>query len=339
MRVGIVAVSLPILLGGCLPVLPPVVSAISTAMTGASIVMHGKTGSDQVLSVAVNQDCAMYRVAIGEEMCREFQEGERPPEATLVNNFPGDMDDQAGDDSAPETPMEVVLAEKGVPFDLGPRYLPVTAKTEVEDEDPVQVSTLVSNLVGAVPIPQPRTVTIAGIVAEADRLQVGRVQADPMPLVPVSFAPISEEAVLEPAASVEAAAPSQGAAPVLKYSWTPSTPAKAKQATATAKNNASKSATAGLSADQSLAPVGHYVILGSFRSVDRAAQLAAEHASVDTHILRVKISDTTWHRVAAGPLSETKAAEMEEALKGKLSRAPWTIRTTEPTPTTVALLD
>ena len=57
----------------------------------------------------------MYRVAIGEEMCREFQEGERPPEATLVNNFPGDMDDQAGDDSAPD-PMEVVLP-KGRPFD------------------------------------------------------------------------------------------------------------------------------------------------------------------------------------------------------------------------------
>ncbi len=330
MRVGYAVITLPILLGGCLPVLPPVVSAISTAMTGASIVMHGKTGSDQVLSVAVNQNCAMYRVAIGEAMCREFEEGERAPEATLVNHFPGDSDDNVSASEETETPMNVVLAEKGVPFDLGSKQGSVTAQTEV-DEDPIQVSTLVSNLVGTVPIPQPRTVTIAGIVAEADRLH-----ATPMPITPVAFASIETTVHddREPAATTSKA---QGAAPVFTYSWTPSTPAQAGvvKSTASVESVASASERTG----HSMAPAGNYVVLGSFQSADRAERLASEHRALDTLIIRAEVADTVWHRVAVGPLSEGDAKELEYLLEGKLARTPWTLRTSEPVPTTVAQLD
>ena len=59
---------LPILLGGC--ALPAVVSIASLALDAGSYMVSGKTMSDQALSLALNQDCALARILEG-EICRE----------------------------------------------------------------------------------------------------------------------------------------------------------------------------------------------------------------------------------------------------------------------------
>ncbi|PCJ61580.1 MAG: hypothetical protein COA65_01100 [Rhodospirillaceae bacterium] len=52
---------------GC--ALPPVVTVASFAADGVSYVMSGRTVSDHVLSYAVQEDCAVYRVVKGESIC------------------------------------------------------------------------------------------------------------------------------------------------------------------------------------------------------------------------------------------------------------------------------
>ena len=51
--------------------MPPVVSAVSYAIEGASYAASGKSVTDHALSAAADRDCAMFRIVKGEEICRE----------------------------------------------------------------------------------------------------------------------------------------------------------------------------------------------------------------------------------------------------------------------------
>jgi len=51
--------------------LPPVIAIASYAITGVSYLASGKAPSDHVLSAFVEQDCALFRVIMGEDICRE----------------------------------------------------------------------------------------------------------------------------------------------------------------------------------------------------------------------------------------------------------------------------
>ena len=58
---------LPLLFTGC--GLPPAVVALSYAMDGISYVSSGKSVTDHALSAAADQDCAMFRVIQGRDIC------------------------------------------------------------------------------------------------------------------------------------------------------------------------------------------------------------------------------------------------------------------------------
>lgn len=51
--------------------LPPIVSAVSYAIEGASLAASGKGLTDHALSAAADRDCAMFRMIQGEEICRD----------------------------------------------------------------------------------------------------------------------------------------------------------------------------------------------------------------------------------------------------------------------------
>lgn len=59
------------LVGGC-AALPPMVSAGAAALTGATLAFSGKTPSDHAISAATEQDCAMWRLFVGREMCQNI---------------------------------------------------------------------------------------------------------------------------------------------------------------------------------------------------------------------------------------------------------------------------
>ncbi len=67
LRIGILAPL--ILLTGC--GLPPALIVASYAADGISYVTYGKSLTDQVLSAAVQRDCALHRVLTGAALCRD----------------------------------------------------------------------------------------------------------------------------------------------------------------------------------------------------------------------------------------------------------------------------
>ena len=59
---------LPLLLSGC--ALPPIVGAVAYLADGVSYVGTGKSVSDHALSTVMNEDCATWRLLMGELICR-----------------------------------------------------------------------------------------------------------------------------------------------------------------------------------------------------------------------------------------------------------------------------
>lgn len=69
-RSNILSAALLVVGGGCAPAVPPAVMIASQAIDGISYVATGKSGSDHVLSAALEQDCAVHRVVTGGAVCR-----------------------------------------------------------------------------------------------------------------------------------------------------------------------------------------------------------------------------------------------------------------------------
>jgi hypothetical protein len=63
--------AVPLIMTGC--GIPPAVSIASYALDGVALVASGKTIKDHALSVAVGQDCSMFRVVSGEPICSDYE--------------------------------------------------------------------------------------------------------------------------------------------------------------------------------------------------------------------------------------------------------------------------
>lgn len=70
----VLAVMIPLVLTGC--GLPPAITLISYALDGVSLFSTGKTVGDHALSVAMNQDCKVWRVVNDQSVCRDLLPGE-----------------------------------------------------------------------------------------------------------------------------------------------------------------------------------------------------------------------------------------------------------------------
>ncbi|EDP66010.1 hypothetical protein BAL199_23724 [alpha proteobacterium BAL199] len=88
---------------------------------------------------------------------------------------------------------------------------------------------------------------------------------------------------------------------------------------APSQQSADKAATLGLGAD-------HWVVLGSFRSTDRARVMADRYSEQAPRILPATVKGGQWHRVAVGPMAPSEAMTLRNEL-GKIDgRSPWVVR-------------
>jgi hypothetical protein len=71
----LLAILFPLVLTGC--GLPPAITIISYAFDGMSLISTGKTVSDHALSIAMEQDCRVWRVVNEQSVCRDFLPGEK----------------------------------------------------------------------------------------------------------------------------------------------------------------------------------------------------------------------------------------------------------------------
>ena len=78
--VPVFAVCGVLLVSGC--ALPPVIAIASYAATGLSYIASGKSVSDHVLSAMADQDCAMFRVVMGEDICHA--QGDQPEDGVVI---------------------------------------------------------------------------------------------------------------------------------------------------------------------------------------------------------------------------------------------------------------
>lgn len=73
-----------------------------------------------------------------------------------------------------------------------------------------------------------------------------------------------------------------------------------------------------------------WVVLGSFREIDRARVMAARYAGHDPRILDAEVRGERWHRVALGPLAAGEARKVRDDLGPVDGRRPWVIRLDAP---------
>lgn len=71
MRKSLAVIGLPLLLGGC--GLPPALTAASWALDGFSYLVSGKSVTDHAISEVAAQDCALFRIVQGSEVCEEYE--------------------------------------------------------------------------------------------------------------------------------------------------------------------------------------------------------------------------------------------------------------------------
>ncbi|WP_420404089.1 hypothetical protein [Nisaea sp.] len=93
MKRGLLVAALPLLLGGCLPILPPAIQLATTGLSGIAFMATGKSTTDHLLSAAVDEDCSLLRVAFGDEPCHEYASDDQKPLTEIVAYYPGDGDD------------------------------------------------------------------------------------------------------------------------------------------------------------------------------------------------------------------------------------------------------
>lgn len=64
--------------------LPPVFALVSYAADGVSYAASGKSLADHAISSGADRDCALYRVFVGDDICRDFAVRRGPPGPVLV---------------------------------------------------------------------------------------------------------------------------------------------------------------------------------------------------------------------------------------------------------------
>ncbi len=88
MRMNLALIGIPLFLGGC--GLPPAVSVASWALDGISYLASGKSVTDHAISEVAQQDCALFRVVQGRELCEaniddtQTAEGPQIADATVT---------------------------------------------------------------------------------------------------------------------------------------------------------------------------------------------------------------------------------------------------------------
>ena len=148
-----VAVCGVFLISGC--ALPLAIAIASYAATGISYLTSRKGPSDYALSAMVDMDCAMFRVVMGEDICRA--QGDQPDDGVVVASAgglkPWDIepaagrpdDGVAGDEGSGDyfdtrtLPQDSSLAQADKPSLKGILFEDLALGTEIFAHDPVLV--------------------------------------------------------------------------------------------------------------------------------------------------------------------------------------------------------
>lgn len=162
MRRYLVLIGLPLMLTACIPPIPLPLSVVSTGFSGFAFLTSGKTTADHVLSAARDEDCVMLRVATGNEICREYEEGEYRPVSVIEASYPGDRDNWVQEEAKPNW-QDAKLND----IDTKTSVLAAAVKTRIEPASDVHQADFSAGLInGFAGMAAPaKPITVAGVVA------------------------------------------------------------------------------------------------------------------------------------------------------------------------------
>ena len=125
---------------GCAPILPPAVMIASQAIDGISYITTGKSGTDHILSAALEEDCAIHRVVTGGAVCQAETAGD-----VAAAGLPGDpaIDEDPGFAEESEAEPETAVNDSSTaPRPAGDSVLPdvpVPSSDDAGDENLARV--------------------------------------------------------------------------------------------------------------------------------------------------------------------------------------------------------
>lgn len=307
LRIAVLGVSAA-LLGGCLP---PVLQVASWTISGASYVFSGKSVGDHVLSLAADQDCATWRVLQGKRICVDHEKKYENGWEAVASTFKVPAADQPG--TSPDVDSETgdVFAETTAQPVEQPVQLATVNVNEValgfEDEASLGVEAAVQD-----------DVQDAAVTLEAPK-------ASPRHMIsPVELASSDDVADLAPASgpSVES---------LVEPELTVVTPQEKitteKSMVATPRREAGKPLVTYAQAERRVdEKPGIYLVIGSFRSNNRAEKLQSKHTATETTIMKASVSGRSLFRVLAGPIERPGLASARKVLSKAGVRNSWAMR-------------
>lgn len=316
MNRGLLVAALPLVLGGCLPALPPAISLASTGLTGFAFLTTGKSTTDHVLSAAVDEDCSMLRVVFGDKPCRAYENEDDKPLTEVVAYYPGDDDGQF---ERSKPPHGAITGSTQIAFNFGSSEETVAAASTDAGASSAELE---KTVVGVGEISGPATLS-AGL----DVLSSPQV---------AGFAPVSGPDAPQPIKIASIGAP-VGKAAIYKsahVSWREELAAETPQIVASV--GALPAASDEGMAVPMLRPYhvaatvqDHFVMLGSFRDLTRAEFLkqqiepSVKSSASEPVIMSVRLKGVLWHRVALGPFTGHEAVAMAKAMPAISGKKPW----------------
>jgi hypothetical protein len=271
-------------LTGC--ILPPVLSYASMALDGVSYVATGKSVTDHALSAAVKQDCAVWRVVSEQDVeavCQEYVGGDAGGGFAVAFKAGGAAPPTGRHQGQPAPPAEIVLAA-ATPVELFVTVArPPVASATTPAEPPVEL------LVTAGP-PVELFVTAAGPPAELAITAAGP---------PVALAITPAEPLVELYGAPAAPPPVKLAITAVPEPLNLLLRIEPAKLPANPDSAAQPAATQGVPAATNRKAI--YLVVGSFRTVDRAERLAAQMPGITAAIAPALVGGDRYYRVVVGP--------------------------------------
>ncbi|MBT5570713.1 MAG: hypothetical protein HOJ90_05785 [Alphaproteobacteria bacterium] len=141
MRKSLAMIGLPILLGGC--GLPPAVTVASWAADGLSYIVSGKSVTDHAISEVAEQDCALFRIVQGREVCEDFELDDSNGFVLTAASFEGGTTLQSTEIASAQTPSDPLPVPQeiaGFVEGFGPDTIAVTSVAPTASFVPAKVS-------------------------------------------------------------------------------------------------------------------------------------------------------------------------------------------------------
>ena len=285
-----------VLLGGCLP---PVLQVASWTVSGASYVFSGKGVGDHVLSLASEKDCATWRVLQGKRICVDHEKDFENSWDAVASTFKVPAADQSKTSWDANSETGEAVAEMTV----WPAETTVQVATAKVDEAP------------PAPVNSPTSVTLVSVdPASEDELFFGdeaEVQANAQASLVVKETPKNAPVLLAGADNTGDLAPASG--PLISEE--------------VEKEVADKPLVTYAHVERRVdAKPGIYLVIGSFRSNNRAEILQSKHTTLETAIMKASVSGRSLFRVLAGPIERPGLASARKVLSNAGVRNSWAMR-------------